>query len=373
MKTPLYEVHRELGARMVDFAGWEMPVQYSGIIDEHLAVRNRAGLFDVSHMGEFLFTGNDALSNLERLVTNNVSRLDEGHVIYTPMCDHNGGIIDDLLIYCISKEEYMMVVNASNIAKDFRWITENISGSVKVANASDKYSLLALQGPDSIKILSKITDEVLENIEYYSFKKGTLSGIDVIISRTGYTGELGFELYCNPIYVKELWKIIMEAGKRYELLPVGLGARDTLRLEKKFCLYGNEIDLSRHPLEAGLSWTVKFSKEEFIGKKALLEYKENGYKQKLIGFKLTGRGIPRHGYQVAVSQAESSNAASGHVGKENSVTVIGEVTSGSYSPTLEENIGLAYVDKDYARVGQEIKVIIRKRPVDAVIVETPFV
>ncbi|MFP4662521.1 MAG: glycine cleavage system aminomethyltransferase GcvT [Halanaerobiales bacterium] len=368
MRTPLYEIHRELGAKMVEFAGWEMPIQYSSIINEHQAVRNKAGLFDVSHMGEFLFTGSEALLNLQRLVTNDVARLDEGQIIYTPMCNHSGGILDDLLIYCISEKEYMMVVNASNIEKDYMWVSENVYGDIKVVNISDDYSLLALQGPESINILRKLTDEKLENIEYYCFKKGKLSEIDVIISRTGYTGEIGFELYCSPNQVKKIWQIIMEAGKEYNLLPAGLGARDTLRLEKKFCLYGNDIDQSRQPLEAGLSWTVKFSKEDFIGKEALLSYKENGYKQKLMGFKLTGRGIPRHGYQVVVGPDEARST-----GIEEGSIIVGEVTSGSYSPTLQENIGLAYIDKEYARIGQKIQIVIRNRSVEAVIVETPFV
>lgn len=374
LKTSLYNTHQQLGAKMVDFAGWEMPVQYSSIIDEHQTVRNNAGLFDVSHMGEFKFTGKDALSNLQYLVTNNVSRIKVGQVIYTPMCNNNGGIIDDLLIYRIAEEEYMMVTNASNIEKDYSWIIENVKGDIEVENVSNQVALLALQGPNSIKIMDKITNITIDNIDYYCFEEGEIAGKEVLISRTGYTGELGFELYCSPENAKILWEAILQAGREFGIKPVGLGARDTLRLEKKYCLYGNDIDQSRHPLEAGLSWTVHFPKKDFIGKESLLKYKEEGYKQRLIGFKLIGRGIPRHGYQIAESPNTDNNNTdrSGSNGKRD-LKIIGEVTSGSYSPTLKENIGLAYVNIEYANIGQEIKVIIRNRPVNAVIVKTPFV
>ncbi len=389
MKTPLFDIHQKLGAKVVDFAGWEMPVQYSGILDEHQAVRNKAGLFDVSHMGEFRITGKDALVNLQYLVTNNVARLKVGQVIYTPMCNFNGGIIDDLLIYCLSDEEYMMVVNASNIAKDYKWIAKNITGDIKFKNISSDYSLLALQGPQSKNILSKLTEIDLDSIAYYSFKEGKLADIEAIISRTGYTGELGYELYCNPDNCLKLWKKIMQVGKEYDILPVGLGARDTLRLEKSYCLYGNDIDQTRHPLEAGLSWTVHFAKGDFIGRENLLEFKEKGYKQRLVGFKLIGRGVPRQGYQIVIegksnidnkknlnhNKVKDNHNKQSDIEtlKKNNIKVIGKVTSGSYSPTLKENIGLAYIDKQYANVGQDVRVMIRNRPIKAVVVKTPFV
>ena len=379
MKTPLEKIHKELKARMVEFAGWEMPVQYSSILEEHQAVRTNAGLFDVSHMGEIELTGKDVLSNLQYLVTNNVARLKIGQVIYTPMCNCEGGIIDDLLIYRLSNAKYMMVVNASNIEKDYNWVRKNITGDTEIKNISNEYALLALQGPQSTNILDKITDTDLNSIEYYCFKKGKLAGIEAIISRTGYTGELGYELYCNPDDVEKLWRKIMKIGKNYGILPVGLGARDTLRLEKKYCLYGNDINEYRHPLEAGLSWTVHFSKGDFIGKESLLKYKESGYKQKLVGFKLIDRGIPRHGYKIIVEKESEINNNREDVDninnerKDKAAVEIGEVTSGSYSPTLNKNIGLAYLNKDYCNIGQKIKVLIRKKPVEAVVVKTPFV
>ncbi len=388
MKTTLNDIHRQLGAKMVDFAGWEMPVQYSSILDEHQAVRDKAGLFDVSHMGEFSLTGRDALANLQYLVTNNVARLKVGQVIYTPMCNFNGGIIDDLLIYRLSEEEYMMVVNASNIGKDYKWIGENIKGDIKLKNVSKEYSLLALQGPQSSNILNKLTEIDLDAIDYYCFQEDRVADIDAIISRTGYTGELGYEIYCSPKSAPQLWGKIMDEGQEYGVLPVGLGARDTLRLEKGYCLYGNDINQGRNPLEAGLSWTIDFAKADFIGKERLLKYKETGLKQRLMGFKLTGRGIPRHGYQIIIesdinkrnnlnnSKKSGDLKKQDHKNQNESVKntkVIGEVTSGSFSPTLKENIGLAYIDMEYANIGQEIEVIIRNKPVKAVVVKTPFV
>lgn len=354
-KTPLNNVHREAGAKLIDFGGWEMPVQYQGIIAEHRAVRNYAGLFDASHMGEILLRGPDVLLNLQRLVTNNVARLKIGQIIYTPMCREDGGIIDDLLIYRMAEEEYMMVVNAANIKKDYQWVKSHIIGNIKVKNVSDNYALIAIQGPKSLNILKNITDIELENLKYYNFKKGKVADIDLILSKTGYTGELGYELYCSPEQVEILWKELMNTGKEKKLVPAGLGARNTLRLEKKYCLYGNDIDENRHPLEAGLSWTIDYNKE-FIGKASLLHYKKNGYKEKLVGFKLLERGIARHGYKVMLGE-----------------DIIGVVSSGSYSPTLDENIGLAYIEKDYIDIGQEIQVLIRNRGVKAVIVKTPFV
>lgn len=354
-KTPLHKVHCELGAKMIEFGAWEMPVQYDGIITEHLAVRKSAGLFDASHMGEFLFKGRDALKNLESLVSNNVARLEIGQVLYTPMCRDNGGIIDDLLIYRLSAEEYMLVVNASNMEKDYQWINKHIIGDIVVENQSEYYALIALQGPESLAILKEISTPGLEELKYYHFLEGRVAGIELIISRTGYTGELGYELYCSPDQAVFLWKELMKAGKEYNLVPAGLGARDTLRIEKKYCLYGNDIDEKRHPLEAGLSWTVDFSKD-FIGKECLVNYQKNGFKQRLVGFKLTDRGVARKGYKIMDRDQ-----------------IIGEVSSGSYSPTLDVSIGLGYVDKEYSKIDKEIEIIIRNKPVKAVIVKTPFV
>lgn len=355
-KTPLNAIHKELGARLINFGGWEMPVQYSSIIEEHEAVRNKCGLFDVSHMGEFSFKGKEALDNLQNLVTNDVARLEIGQALYTPMCYNDGGIVDDVLVYRLDEEAFLMVVNASNIEKDFEWVTKNTKGEVVVENLSDNYAQLALQGPESKNVLKLLTSIDLDSLKYYWFERGQVAGKEVILSRTGYTGELGYEIYLSPADAVYVWNKIMESGKEYGLLPVGLGARDTLRLEKKYCLYGNDIDETRHPLEAGLSWTVKFSKGSFIGYEALLKYKEEGYQDRLVGFKLIERGVPRHGYKIEAQGEE-----------------IGVVTSGSYSPGLKENIGLGYVRKEKAKIGEEIDIIIRGKAVKGQIVETPFI
>lgn len=363
-KTYLYEVHKELGAKLIDFGGWEMPVQYTGIIDEHNAVRNSCGLFDVSHMGEINVKGKNALDFLQYIVTNNVARLNIGQALYTPMCYENGGIVDDLLIYRQGKEEFLLVVNAANTEKDFKWLqkkSKDVSAKFKannllVDNCSQQYSLLALQGPESKEILKELTSVNLDNIRYYWFTRGNVAKAETIISRTGYTGEFGYELYINTNEVVRVWNQIMEAGKKYNLKPAGLGARDTLRLEKGFCLYGKDIDKERTPIEAGLSWAVDFKKDNFVGREALIQYKNNGITQKFIGFKMLERGIPRSGYKI--------------IDNDNTV---GVVTSGSYSPTLKENIGLGYIKKEKANIGEEIKIKIRKKPVKAVIVGLPFV
>ncbi|MFW5992023.1 MAG: glycine cleavage system aminomethyltransferase GcvT [Halanaerobiaceae bacterium] len=354
-KTVLYETHQKLGAKLINFHGWEMPLQYSGIIEEHRAVRNSCGLFDISHMGELQIEGKDAVKNLQYLVTNNVKRLSSGQILYTPMCYHHGGIIDDLLVYCLDENDYMLVVNAANIDKDYKWIENNVTGDIKVRNISESYALLALQGPESKTIVSELTAVDLEQLDYYRFKRGKVGEKKVILSRTGYTGEHGYEIYVRPKDAVQLWNELMIKGRECNLLPAGLGARDTLRLEKKYCLYGNDIDQDRHPLEAGLSWTVQFDKGDFIGREALLRYKKEGYPEKLTGFKIVGRGIPRPGYKIKLEKKE-----------------IGTVTSGSYSPSLEENIGLGYVKKEYSKVGQKLEIIIRNKPVEAIIVETPF-
>ncbi len=355
-KTPFYEKHLSLGAKIVEFAGFQMPVMYTSIKDEHLAVRHKAGIFDVSHMGEFLVEGDDAEAFLNYLTLNNVSSLDDQQAQYSAMCYPEGGIVDDLIIYRFEKNKYMMVVNAGNIQKDFDWVKKNLKGKVSVKNASDDYALLALQGPESIKILKQLVDFNPETIGFYHFLKGSVAGISMIISRTGYTGEPGFEFYHKPEESEKLWDALFEAGQPYGLKPAGLGARDTLRLEMKYCLYGNDIDETTNPLEAGLGWITKLDKEDFIGKKELMKIKESKPARKLAGFILRERGIPRHGYPVYFKDEE-----------------VGVVTSGTQSPSLNQPIGLAYVRRDLAKTGTSLEIGIRNKKVRAEIVKTPFV
>ncbi len=333
-----------------------MPVQYSGIIEEHRAVRERCGLFDVSHMGEIVIKGEKALEMVQKIITNNAARLADGQILYSPMCYSDGGIVDDLLVYRIGAGNYLLVVNAANTEKDWDWIKKNRIGNIEMENVSADYAQLALQGPNSLDLLAELTDVDLENMKYYWFSTGEVAGVEALVSRTGYTGELGYEIYVDPDGVKDIWDELMARGEKYGLEPVGLGARDTLRLEKGMCLYGNDITKDTHPLEAGLGWTVDFNKKDFIGKEALLKAKEEGYNKKLIGFKVLGRGIPRHGYKI---EADGN--------------IIGEVTSGSFSPTLEENIGMGYVHKDYSETGKIINIKVRKRNVEAEVVKMPFV
>ncbi len=359
-KTPLNSVHHDLGAKMTDFGGWEMPVEYSGIIDEHNTVREKAGLFDVSHMGEIAVSGKDSSSFIDYLITNRVSTAPAGKVVYSPMCYLEGGIVDDLLVYKIEEDRYFLVVNASNTEKDFDWISERaaeVSGDVEVENLSRDYALLALQGPRSEEILSQLTSTGLDDIPAFSFKKIEVDSLNMLVSRTGYTGEDGFELYFDPGEAERIWQSLLKAGEEAGLKPAGLGARDTLRLEKCLCLYGNDISRETNPLEAGLGWTVKFDKEDFVGKEALERIKEAGLSRKLVGFILKERGIARHNYPIL------------SIGEEE----IGHVTSGSYSPSLEENIGLGYVETAHASPGEEIKIKIRSRLVAAEVVETPFI
>ncbi len=355
-KTPLTQIHHDLGAKMIDFGGWEMPVQYSGIISEHRAVRNQCGIFDVSHMGEIIIRGEKATSFVQKLIANNAARLQTGGILYTPMCYPDGGIVDDILVYRTGDKDYLLVVNAANTDKDWQWIQKNRIKGVETINVSDDYAQLALQGPASRDILQQLTEINLADLVYYNFKEGKVAGTKALLSRTGYTGELGYEIYLSPEDAVNLWESLFSTGEDYGLVPAGLGARDTLRLEKKYCLYGNDINEETNPLEAGLGWTVDLTKEDFFGKERLLKIREEGLTRILAGFKVTGRGIPRHGYKITAA------------GKE-----VGEVTSGSFSPTLEENIGLGYIKKELAEPNQKLSILIRGREIDAEVVKTPFV
>ncbi len=356
-RTPLYEQHRAMGARLVEFGGWEMPVQYSSILEEHEAVRTRAGLFDVSHMGEFKVEGPGALPFLQYLVPNDVSRLAIGQALYTQLCLPDGNTIDDMLIYHLADDHYMLVVNAGNIAKDFAWVEKQSKNfkDVHVTNQSDTTSLLALQGPAAQAILQPLTDVDLASIRYYHFTPGMVDGINCIISRTGYTGEDGFELYCAPVDVLKLWNDLSAAGKPHGLLPAGLGARDTLRLEAGLCLYDHELTEQINPLEARLGWTVKFDKGDFIGRDALLKAKEQGLKRKLVGIELLDRGVPRGGYTIYENDQP-----------------IGVLTSGAPGPTVHKNIGIGYVEASHAEAGKTIQIDIRGRRTAAQIVALPF-
>jgi aminomethyltransferase len=355
-RTPLYEQHVALGARIVEFSGFEMPVQYSSILDEHRAVRTHAGLFDVSHMGEFKVEGPDALAFLQHLVPNDVSRLADYQALYTQLCLPDGGTIDDLIIYHLAENHYMLVVNAGNIDKDFAWVEEQSRNfDVQVVNQSDATALLALQGPEAQTILQTLTEEDLSGIRYYHFKPGVVDGVNCIISRTGYTGEDGFELYCASVDVVKLWNDLLAAGQDRGLLAAGLGARDTLRLEASYCLYDHELNEQTNPLEAGLGWTVKLNKGDFIGHDALVKFKEEGLKRKLIGIEMIERGIPRGGYAIYDNERR-----------------IGTLTSGAPAPTLNKNIGMGYIDVADAIVGKTVQIDIRGKRTAAQIVALPF-
>ncbi len=355
-RTPLYEQHVALGARLVEFGGWEMPVQYSSILDEHRAVRTHAGLFDVSHMGEFKVEGPDALASLQHLVPNDVSRLVMNQALYTQLCLPGGGTIDDLIIYHLADNRYMLVVNAANIDKDFAWVERQAKDfQVQVTNQSDTTALIALQGPEAQAILQPLTEVDLSAVRYYHCVPGLVDGINCIISRTGYTGEDGFELYCSPVDAPKLWNDLLAAGKDRGLLPAGLGARDTLRLEAGYCLYGHELDEQTNPLEANLGWTVKLNKDEFIGRDALLKVKEQGPRRKLIGIEMIERGVCRGGYAIYDNGRQ-----------------IGTLTSGAPSPTLGKNIGMGYVEVTDAVPSKAVQVDIRGKRTAAQIVALPF-
>ena len=361
-KTPFYDLHEKAGAKLVDFAGFEMPVQYAGIKSEHAAVRERVGMFDVSHMGEFYISGPEALDLIQKVTVNDASKITEGKAQYTCMCYDDGGIVDDLIIYKLFDEAgYIAVVNASNIEKDLNWILDNNSFDADVKDQSDDTCLLAVQGPKSIETLQKLTDLDLSEIGFYSFKMGSLAGMEnVVFSATGYTGEKGFELYFDKNHAdpEKVWNAIMEAGEEFGIEPCGLGARDTLRLEMGYALYGNDITKDTHPLEARLGWITKFDKGDFIAKDVLQQKKEEGLKRQLVGFTVEGkRNIPRQGYKIQNTDGET----------------IGEVTSGTMSITLGTGIGMGYVAKEYAAEGTDIQIVIRNKTADATVSRPPFI
>lgn len=353
-KTGLYNKHVALGGKMVPFAGFIMPVQYSGIIDEHMTVRTKVGVFDVSHMGEFEFRGADAEKFLNYMTTNNVAKLEPGGIQYSAMLYDDGGVVDDLLVYRF-EDHYMTVVNAANLDKDYKWLKSHLKGDVDLKDVSDQTTLLAIQGPKAVDVVRKLTDTNLDEIVYYNFKIGEVAGIDTIISRTGYTGEDGFELYIDRSNSEQLWDAIFEAGEEFGIKPIGLGARDSLRLEVCFNLYGNDMDQNTNPIEAGLGWIVKSKKKGgFIGREPVLEAKERTTR-KLVGFVLNQKGIARHNTDVYFN-----------------VKKIGHVTSGGFSPMLNKAIGLAYVDKPHHEIGTRIEIDLRGKLLQAEIVQTPF-
>ncbi|HEU0107207.1 MAG TPA: glycine cleavage system aminomethyltransferase GcvT [Vicinamibacteria bacterium] len=356
-KTPLNAVHRASGAKMVPFGGWDMPVEYSGLISEHMAVRKAAGLFDVSHMGEFEVEGPGALPFLQRVTANDVARLVDGQAQYSALPMPSGAPVDDVIVYRRAADRYLLVVNAGNIEKDFRWLQEQGPQDVTLRNRSDDYALIALQGPRAQEILRPLTTLDLGGLKYYHFADVEVDSHPVTVSRTGYTGEDGFEIFVPPAQVEALWKRLLETGGEKGLVPAGLGARDTLRLEARMCLYGQDMDETTSLIEAGLGWIVSFdeAKGDFPGRAVLAEQKKNGPPRKLVGFEVTGRGIARHGYPVLVHDER-----------------VGEVTSGTYAPFLQKNIGLCYVPATRAAVGTELAIDIRERKVPARVVPTPF-
>ncbi len=356
--TAFNRIHKQLGAKMLEFAGFEMPIEYSGIKDEHMTVREAVGVFDVSHMGEFWVKGPEALELVQRVTTNDVSKLALGQAQYSCFPNGKGGIVDDLLVYYYAPEKYLLVVNAANIEKDWNWVvSQNTNGAI-LENASDSISQLAIQGPKATATLQKLTDINLSEIKYYTFVAGSIGGVDdVIISATGYTGSGGFELYFRNEFGEQLWSKIFEAGAEFGIKPIGLAARDTLRLEMGFCLYGNDIDDTTSPIEAGLSWITKFNGHQFIDKDFLLMQKQEGVDRKLRGFEMIDRGIPRHDYELTDQDGN----------------VIGRVTSGTMSPVLNKGIGMGYVNKAYSAIGTEVYLSVRGKMLKAKIVKMPFI
>lgn len=355
-KTALTSVHVDLGAKMVEFAGYYMPIQYTGVKDEHVAVRESVGVFDVSHMGEFYLRGPKALDLIQKISSNDASKLVDGKIQYGCMPNEDGGIVDDFLTYRISEEEYLLVVNASNIEKDWNWIEKHNTFGVEMEDISMNCGLLAVQGPNAAKALQSLTDIDMENMTYYTFEKGTFAGIDdVIVSATGYTGAGGFEIYVDNKDAKELWEKVFEAGKDFDIKPIGLAARDTLRLEMGYCLYGNDIDDTTSPLEAGLGWVTKFTKD-FVNSENLAKQKEEGVTRRLIGFEILERGIPRKDYEIHDADGNK----------------IGHVTSGTMSPMLDKGIGMGYVEKAFSKSETEIYISVRNKAIKAKVVKTPF-
>lgn len=355
-RTKFYNIHKKLNAKLVEFAGFEMPVQYTSIIQEHKTVRHKVGVFDVSHMGEIFIKGARALDFVQYITINDASKLFPGRVQYSAMCYEDGGIVDDLLVYKISDQEFLLVVNASNIQKDFDWMNKNNKFGVEILNRSDDFSLLAIQGPDSLKTIQKISERNID-LEYYHFTKMKIADVDMIVSRTGYTGELGYELYFegDESTAEKIWNSVFEAGKEFNIQPVGLGARDTLRLEMGYCLYGNDIDQTTNPLEAGLGWITKLNKPDFVGKEALLKAKEN-ITRKLVAMISEEKIFPRHGYDISANGRK-----------------IGHITSGTVSPILDKAIALGYVEKDFSAVDTEVNFVVRGKEFPAKVVKLPFI
>jgi aminomethyltransferase len=356
-QIPLNDLHVKLGGKMVPFAGYNMPVRYSSDIEEHMTVRKGVGVFDVSHMGEFLLKGPDALDLIQRVTSNDASKLIDGQAQYSCLPNETGGIVDDLIVYKKQDNDYMLVVNASNIDKDWNWIRKYNTKGVEMKNISDDLCLFAVQGPKAVTTLQKLTSVELSTIKYYHFAMGTFAGVnDVVMSNTGYTGAGGFEIYVHKDHAEKVWYAIFEAGKEFDIKPIGLGARDTLRLEMGFCLYGNDIDDTTSPLEGGLGWITKFTKD-FTNSNAIKKQKEDGVKKKLVGFKMIDKGIPRHDYLI----------------KDASGNPIGKVTSGTMSPMLGIGIGLGYVATEHAAVGSEIFIDVRGKLIKAEVSKTPLI
>jgi aminomethyltransferase len=356
-QIPLNNLHEKLGAKMVPFAGFNMPVRYSSDIEEHMAVRNSVGVFDVSHMGEFTLKGPHALDLIQRVTTNDAAKLTDGQAQYSCLPNDTGGIVDDLIVYRIKEHDYMLVVNASNIEKDWKWISSFNSKDVAMENISDDICLFAVQGPKAVATLQKLTPENLSQVKYYHFTIGEFAGVpDVIMSNTGYTGAGGFEIYVRKEFAEKVWNAIFEAGKEFDIKPIGLGARDTLRLEMGFCLYGNDIDDTTSPIEGGLGWITRFTKD-FTNAAAIRKHKEEGVARKLVGFKMIDKGIPRHDYPI----------------KDSDGNIIGKVTSGTMSPVLGMGIGLGYVSTAMATPGSEIFIDVRGRSLKAQVSKPPLI
>jgi len=353
-KTALYDIHKQLGAKLVEFAGFYMPIQYKGINEEHVRIRTTVGIFDVSHMGEFEFIGPKASEFLQYMTINDINKLNIYQAHYSAFCYDDGGIVDDLLVYRFPNR-FVTVVNASNIEKDFEWLRKHLINGVIMKNRSDEYSLLAIQGKHAAATLQKLTKVDLSQIKTYWFTEGILAGVEMMIARTGYTGEDGFEIMFSPEHSQNAWHAIMEAGEEFEIEPIGLGARDALRMEVKYCLYGNDIDQTTNPLEAGLGWITKLDKGDFVGRDAIQKIKQEGLQRKLVGFELEGKAIPRHGYKIF-----------------NETEEIGVITSGMFSPVLQKPIGLGYVTLENSKIGSAINIDIRGRKLSAKVVKTPF-